>query len=116
MTFEQYVSEWLADKLSRDIKTVITSNEVSVTLDDVTDVNKYQRWSSLLIVVKYPRKLDSATVSNSVQQALASLPKENYINSCYVDTERAERTSAPAQWEYVTSVRILHRRRLSWQQ
>ena len=115
MTFEQWVSEWLAGKLSHAVATVITSQQVAVRLEDVTDLNKHQRASALTITVRFPKKLDAATVSFAVQNAIVELPRENFIHSAYVDTEFAERVGAPAQWEYTTSIRVLHRRRLSWQ-
>lgn len=114
MTFEQWLSEWLADKLQRDIKTVITPESISVELQDTADSSRWMRDGVFGIYCKYSRKQEAAEVSNQIQRALVDLTKENYINAVAIETEQAERVGAPFTWTYTIGVRILHRRRFEW--
>jgi hypothetical protein len=114
MTFEMWLSQWLAARLQRSIKTVITPEAVSVTLDDVSDINKFIRESSIGAVISMRSKRDAAVLSAALQEATSELPLQNYVLSCYVETERAERIGNPPEWNYLVSMRIRHRRRDSW--
>ena len=114
MTFEQWLSEWLANKLQRDIKTVITPESISVELQDTVDSNKWMRDGVFGIYCRYTRKQEAAQVSQQIQRALEDLTTENYINAVNIETEQAERTLLPSTWDYTIGVRIRHRRRFEW--
>lgn len=114
MTIEQFISLWLANKLQRQIKTTVTENEISVTLDDAEDVNKFIRESTFAIVVQFESKKDAAETSMAVQEAFKSLSNENYIMGASVLTEQANPEELPRVWEYYVAVKVRHRRRTSW--
>lgn len=115
MTFEQWLSEWLAQKLNTKIYTVITPKSVSVELRDTTDTgNKWQREGVFGIYCKFESKEQAAHMSQDIQNLMDLLNQENYINKATIETEQAERTGAPLFWVYSVGVRIKHRRRPSW--
>lgn len=114
MTFEQWLSEWLENKLQRDIKTVITPEAISVELQDTADSNKWMRDGVFGIYCRYSRKQEAAEVSQQIQRALVDLINENYINAVNIETEQAERVGSPFTWNYTIGVRIRHRRRFEW--
>lgn len=115
MTFEEWLSKWLAEKLQKDIKTVITPEAVSVELRDVSDTgNKWMRDAVFGIYCKYKSKEAAAYMSRDIQNTLSDLRNENYVNAVYLDTEQAERVGAPFTWTYTIGVRIVHRRRTEW--
>lgn len=115
MTFEQWLAQWLAEKLQQDIKTVITPDAVSVELRDVLDTgNNWQREGVFGVYCKYKSKQEASEVSHQIQNLLPLLKQENYINGVWLDTETAERTGAPFHWTYTMAIRILHRRRTEW--
>lgn len=115
MTLEQYFSEWLAEALSRELKTVITPDAVSLTMTDAADVDKWRRMTSFEIVVNFKGKATAAEVSEAVGSSLPLFKRQRYINGVYVDTQMARRIGSPTQWEYLTNVRVLHRKDVPWQ-
>lgn len=115
MTFEQWVSEWLASKLSRSIKTVITPGEIAVRQDDASDLNKYIRETSISILISDKAKVTAGRLSQEVQNAFEDIKFENFIISAIVQTEQANSEELPASWQYFVSVSVKHRRRKTWQ-
>lgn len=116
MTFEQWITKWLASKLQREIFPIITEEQIAVRLNDAQDVDRWRKDSSFEIVIQGKGKETIANLTQAVENVLPLMRKENYITSAILQTTQAEVSGLPkSSWKYTISVMIRHRRRPSWQ-
>lgn len=114
MTFEQYFALWLAEYLDFDIETLPTPQKIAVILADRDTTKKWITESTIRVDVVFEKKIDAASWSARISEAMESFVREKDISRVRIGTETADRTGLIGKWQYTTMIGVLHRTKSDW--
>ena len=106
-TFEKYFTSYLAEKMGRAMATVITDEQISVSIDDRQELSSFHAEAIFIITCSFASKKTSDELFEATWAAVRTLPRERpLVMSASLLAQDVQPAKAPRKWEYTGSFQV----------